>query len=44
MLNVKKTLTKILDALKVDYIVERGTSGKVAGQNVGVKPKQRLLP
>ena len=27
MLNVKKTLTKIMDALKVDYIVEQGTSG-----------------
>ena len=27
MLNMKKTLTKILDALKVDYIVEQGTSG-----------------
>lgn len=27
MLNVKKTLTKILDALKADYIVEQGTSG-----------------
>lgn len=26
MLNVKKTLTKILDALKVDYIVEEGTN------------------
>lgn len=24
MLNVKKTLTKILDALKVDYVVEEG--------------------
>lgn len=27
MLNVKKTLTKILDALKADYVVEQGTSG-----------------
>lgn len=27
MLNIKKTLTKILDALKADYIVEQGTSG-----------------
>lgn len=27
MLNMKKTLTKILDALKVDYVVEQGTSG-----------------
>ena len=27
MLNVKKTLTKILNALKVDYIVDQGTSG-----------------
>ena len=27
MLNIKKTLTKILDALKVDYVVEQGTSG-----------------
>lgn len=26
MLNVKKTLTKIMDALKVDYVVEQGTS------------------
>lgn len=27
MLNAKKTLTKILDALKADYIVEQGTDG-----------------
>ena len=27
MLNVKKILTKILDALKADYIVEQGTDG-----------------
>lgn len=27
MLNIKKTLTKILDALKADYVVEQGTSG-----------------
>lgn len=27
MLNVKKTLTKILDALKADYVVEQGTTG-----------------
>lgn len=27
MLNIKKTLTKVLDALKYDYIVEQGTSG-----------------
>lgn len=27
MLSIKKTLEKILDALKVDYIVEQGTSG-----------------
>lgn len=26
MLNIKKTLTKILDALKADYVVEQGTS------------------
>lgn len=30
MLNIKKTLTKILDALKVDYVVEQGTSGSWA--------------
>ena len=27
MLNIKKTLTKVLDALKCDYIVEQGTDG-----------------
>lgn len=27
MLNIKKTLTKILDALKTDYVVEQGKSG-----------------
>ena len=27
MLNVKKALTKILDALKADYVVEKGTDG-----------------
>ena len=26
MLNIKKTLTKILDALKADYVVEQGTN------------------
>lgn len=29
MLNIKKTLTKILDALKADYVVEQGTPVRI---------------